>query len=398
MNAFRRLEDANLAGQRVLVRVDFNVPMHGGAVSDATRLRAAKPTIDYLRNAGAKVILLSHFGRPGGAPNAAMSLRQIVGALQGVLGCDVGFAADCVGDVAKEAIDALSPGAVLLLENTRFYAGETKNDPALAKQMAALGDVFVSDAFSVAHRAHVSNVGVAAHLPAFAGMAMQRELDHLSQALGHPIKPVLAIVGGAKVSTKIELLQFLVTQVDMLCVGGGMANTFLHALGKPVGISLCETDLADLSRRIMATAKEHNCEILLPKDVVVAKEFAAHAPHTTRNADGVRDDEIILDAGPCAVDALADAMDRAKTLIWNGPLGAFEFAPFDTATMEAARYAAKLTKAGKLLSVAGGGDTVAALNMAKVADQFTFISTAGGAFLEWMEGKELPGIACLSKQ
>jgi phosphoglycerate kinase len=282
-----------------------------------------------------------------------------------------------------------------LLENTRFHAGETKNDPQMANEMARLGDLFVLDAFSICHRAHVSTSGIAKLIPACAGLALERELDHLGQALGNPVKPVLAVVGGAKVSTKIDLLQNLVTQVDMLCVGGGMANTFLHALGKPVGTSLCEPDLAQLARTIMAKAKTSGCEILLPKDVVVAKEFAANAEHTTRLAENVREDEMILDAGPCAVDALADAMDRAKTLIWNGPLGAFEMEPFDTATVEAARYAAKQTKAGNLISVAGGGDTVSALNLAGAADAFTFISTAGGAFLEWMEGKELPGIAAL---
>ncbi len=396
MSAFRRLETASPSGKTVLVRVDFNVPMANGMVSDDTRLIRAVPTIKHLREAGAKIVLLSHFGRPGGKPDREMSLSQIVSALSKVLGLPVGFASDCVGSVAQAAIDAMVPGQVLLLENTRFHAGESKNDPELAGQMAALGDLFVSDAFSVVHRAHASNVGIASHLPGYAGLALERELDHLSQALGHPVQPVLAVVGGAKVSTKIDLLQNLVTQVDMLCVGGGMANTFLYALGHKVGTSLCEPDLSELARTIMQKAKDSGCEILLPKDVVVAKQFAAHAEHTTRLASAVRDDEMILDAGPVAVDALADAMDRAKTLIWNGPLGAFEMKPFDTATLEAARYAAKRTNAAKLISVAGGGDTVAALNLAGIADQFTFISTAGGAFLEWMEGKDLPGVACLS--
>ncbi|VAV94408.1 Phosphoglycerate kinase [hydrothermal vent metagenome] len=398
MTGFRRLQQANVSGRRVLVRVDFNVPMQDGQVSDDTRLRRAKPSIDFLRNAGAKVILLSHFGRPNGKIIAEMSLQQIVPALQNVLGCDIAFAQDCVGELAQDAVENLSAGQVLLLENTRFHAGETRNDPNLAKQMAALGDIFVSDAFSVVHRAHVSTAGIAALLPAFAGLALERELDHLDQALGNPVAPVLAVVGGAKVSTKIDLLQNLVSKVDILCVGGGMANTFLFAQGKPVGTSLCEPGLAELARSILAKAKTTNCQILLPQDVVVAKKFAAHAPNTTRLANDVREDEMILDAGPMAVKTLTNAMDSAKTLIWNGPLGAFEMQPFDTATVAAAKYAANRSKQAKLISVAGGGDTVAALNLAEVADDFTFISTAGGAFLEWMEGKELPGIACLLEQ
>lgn len=397
MAGFRRLEDAALAGCRALVRVDFNVPFADGKVSDDTRLRRAKPSIDFLRAAGAKVILLSHFGRPGGKANPTMSLAKITPALETVLDCKVGFANDCVGQAAADAVEQMVAGDVLLLENTRFHAGETNNDPKMAEQMAKLGDLFVSDAFSVTHRAHVSTCGIAAHMPSYAGLALERELDHLGQALGNPVSPVLAIVGGAKVSTKIELLQNLVTKVEMLCVGGGMANTFLYAAGQSVGKSFCEPELAELARTIMEIAKANNCQILLPEDVVVAKQFRAHAQHTTRLATKVRADEMILDAGPCAVDRLADAMDRAKTLIWNGPLGAFEFPPFDTATVTAARYAAKLTATGQLISVAGGGDTVSALNLANAADQFTFISTAGGAFLEWMEGKQLPGLICLSK-
>lgn len=396
MTAFRRLQETNPTGQRALVRVDFNVPMQEGKVSDNTRLQRAKPTIDFLRSSGAKVILLSHFGRPDGAPDPAFSLQQIIPELENVLGCKVAFATDCVGDIAKAAIAKMSFGDVLLLENTRFHRGEVIDDPVMASEMASLGDLFVIDAFSVTHRAHVSSFGLAAHLPAFAGLALEHELDHLGKALGNPVNPVLAIVGGAKVSTKIELLQNLVTKVDMLCVGGGMANTFLYALGKPVGKSLCEPDLAELARTIMANAKASNCEILLPEDVVVAKEFKANATHEIRLAEDVSADEMILDAGPKAIKELEAAMDKAKTLIWNGPLGAFEFPPFDTATVTAAKYAAALTQAGKLVSVAGGGDTVSALNMAKVTEQFTFISTAGGAFLEWMEGKQLPGLDCLA--
>ncbi|MBL4617298.1 MAG: phosphoglycerate kinase [Robiginitomaculum sp.] len=396
MTAFRRLQETSPTGQRALVRVDFNVPVQKGKVSDNTRLRRAKPTIDFLRKSGAKVILLSHFGRPEGQPEPKFSLQQVIPELEKILDSKVYFATDCVGETAKAAIDSISFGDVLLLENTRFHRGEVLDDPVMASKMASLGDLFVIDAFSVTHRAHVSSFGLAAHLPAYAGLALEYELDHLGKALGNPVNPVLAIVGGAKVSTKIELLQNLVTKVDMLCVGGGMANTFLFALGKPVGKSLCEPDLAEMARTIMANAKASNCEVLLPEDVVVAKEFKANAEHEIRLATNVAADEMILDAGPKAVMALTNAMDRAKTLIWNGPLGAFEFTPFDTATVTAAKYAAELTQAGKLVSVAGGGDTVSALNLAKVTKQFTFISTAGGAFLEWMEGKQLPGLICLA--
>lgn len=398
MAGFRRLEDADVTGKRVLVRVDFNVPMQDGQVSDDTRLRRALPTIHYLIDRHAKVILLSHFGRPGGKYVPELSLGFLPPILSKLLdGKRVDFADNCVGEPAEAAVAAMSDGDVLLLENTRFHDGETKNDPALAKEMARLGDLFVNDAFSVSHRAHVSSCGLASYMPAYAGLAMERELDHLNEALGDPVRPVLAVVGGAKVSTKIDLLKNLVSRVDMLCVGGGMANTFLHAMGVSVGKSLCEADLADTALQIMKNAAAEGCEILLPEDVVVAKEFAANAPHRQCSRDDVKDDEMILDAGNQTVAALADAIDRAKTVIWNGPLGAFELTPFDTATVEAARYCAKATKAGRIISVAGGGDTVSALKHAGVADDFTFISTAGGAFLEWMEGKELPGVACLEK-
>ncbi len=391
----RRIQDADVAGKRVLVRVDFNVPMQDGQISDDTRLRAALPTITWLREHKARVILLSHFGRPRGEYVPSLSLKPVAPVLARLLGAPVGFAADCAGPVAQKAVAALHDGDVLLLENTRFHPGETRNDPALARAMADLGDLFVNDAFSAAHRAHASTVGVAHLLPAFAGLALQNELDHLQKALGHPEHPVLAMVGGAKVSTKITLLQNLLAKVDILCIGGGMANTFLYAQGHTVGASLCEADLAGTAREILAAAQERRCEIVLPVDVVVAQEFAAHAPHRTCGLDAVGAQDMILDAGPETVALIARAMDRARTVIWNGPLGAFELPPFDAATIAAARYCAQLTQAHKLISVAGGGDTVAALKHAGVVQDFSFVSTAGGAFLEWMEGKTLPGIAVL---
>lgn len=396
MAGFRRIEDAgDLTGKTALVRVDFNVPMEGGRVTDDTRLRAAIDTVQTLRTAGAKVALLAHFGRPKGERVAEMSLAPVAPAFSEVLGSPVSFIADCKGAHVKSAIDALPPAGVILLENTRYYAGEEKNDAALAEEIAALGDIFVSDAFSAAHRAHVSTVGLAAHLPAHAGKSMERELDALDKALGAPEKPVLAVVGGAKVSSKIDLLKNLVAKVDALAIGGGMANTFLHARGHSVGKSLCERDLADTAKEIEANAKASGCDILLPRDLVVAKDFAANAPNRTCGLDEVADDEMILDAGPQTVAILATAMDAAKTLVWNGPLGAFELEPFDKATVQAAQAAGVRAKAGKLTAVAGGGDTVAALNHANAADDFTFVSTAGGAFLEWMEGKPLPGVEAL---
>lgn len=403
MVAFRRLEDANVKSKCVLVRVDFNVPCHeDGTIADDTRMQAALPTIRYLQKHGAKTILLSHFGRPGGQVVPEMSMAKLAPHLSTLLGTPVGFASDCIGEAAQSQIDQMREGDVLLLENTRFYKGETQKpggekgyDPAFAKALAALGDVFVHDAFSVAHRAQGSTTGIADYLPAYAGLAMERELDHISQALDIPKRPVLGIVGGAKVSTKIDLLKNLVGRLDRLAIGGGMANTFLAALGHPVGKSLCEFDLKDTALTIMKNAEASGCEILLPKDVVCAQDFKAHAKHRVACLDDVRDDEMILDAGPETVSALADAIDASQTLIWNGPLGAFELVPFDTATVEAARYAAKRTQSGKLISVAGGGDTVSALKHARAAEDFTFISTAGGAFLEWMEGKALPGIEIL---
>ncbi len=396
MADFQRIEDAgDLTGKTALVRVDFNVPMDGGTVSDDTRLRAALETVQTLRTQGAKVALLAHFGRPKGEPVPEMTLAPVAFAFEQVLGSSVAFAADCVGDVAQRAIDDLPPAGVVLLENTRYHAGETSNDDALADEMAKLGDIFVSDAFSAAHRAHVSTVGLASRLPAYAGKSMERELDALNAALGSPKRPVLAVVGGAKVSSKIDLLKNLVSKVDMLAIGGGMANTFLAARGHDVGKSLCEHDLADTAREIEANAKAAGCDILLPVDLVVAKEFAANANNRTCGLNDVTADEMILDAGSQTVEALTAAMDRAKTLVWNGPLGAFELTPFDKATVKAARAAGARAKSGQLIAVAGGGDTVAALNHAKTGQDFTHISTAGGAFLEWMEGKPLPGVEAL---
>lgn len=397
MHNFKRIADAgNLTGKVALVRVDFNVPMENGLVTDDTRLRAAVDTVQTLRTAGAKVVLLSHFGRPKGQRVAELSLAPIAGAFAKVLGANVSFVADCKGEHAKKAIADLKPAGVILLENTRFYKGEEKGDLDLAKEIAALGDLYVNDAFSAAHRRHVTTAVLAELLPAYAGINMEEELDALDKALGRPVRPVLAIVGGAKVSSKIELLKHLVTKVDALAIGGGMANTFLFARGYAVGKSLCERDLIDTAKEIEAIAKAAGCDILLPRDVVVAKEFKAHAAHRTCGLDEVADDEMILDAGPQSVAILATAMDVAKTLVWNGPLGAFELEPFDKATVSAAKAAAVRAKAGKLVAVAGGGDTVAALHHAGVAQDFTFVSTAGGAFLEWMEGKELPGVQALT--
>ncbi|WP_084399424.1 phosphoglycerate kinase [Henriciella aquimarina] len=396
MAEFKRIEDADgLTGQTALVRVDFNVPVANGKVTDDTRLRSAVDTVTSLSGKGAKVALLAHFGRPKGEKKPELSLKPVAEAFAGVLGAPVAFAEDCVGEVAENAIASIQGGGVVLLENTRFHAGEEKNDDALADEMAKLGDLYVNDAFSAAHRAHVSTEGLARRLPAYAGRSMERELDALEKALGNPQRPVLAVVGGAKVSTKIDLLKNLVSRVDALAIGGGMANTFLAARGHPVGKSLCEHDLAETCREIEANAKDAGCDIILPQDVVVAKEFAANAPHRTCNIGEVAEDEMILDAGPQTVGLVVIAMDAAKTLVWNGPLGAFETEPFDKATVDAARAAAERAKAGKLIAVAGGGDTVAALNHAGVADDFSFVSTAGGAFLEWMEGKTLPGVEAL---
>ncbi|PZO79087.1 MAG: phosphoglycerate kinase [Mesorhizobium amorphae] len=398
MSKFKTLDDiGDVHGKRVLVRVDLNVPFENGAVTDTTRIERVAPTIRELADKGAKVILLAHFGRPKGAPEPQYSLAPIAEATSGVLGLPVAFAGDCVGEKAKTAVDALSDGGVLLLENTRFHKGEEKNEESFVRELAANGDIFVNDAFSAAHRAHASTEGLARALPAYAGRTMQAELDALERGLGEPERPVVAIVGGAKVSTKIDLLSNLVARVDALVIGGGMANTFLAARGLDVGKSLCEHDLAGKAREIEEAAKAAGCTLVLPTDAVVAKEFKANAANETVAADRVPAHGMILDVGPKTVEAVTEWIDRAKTLVWNGPLGAFETEPFDRATMAAARHAAERTKAGKLVSVAGGGDTVAALNQAGVADDFSYVSTAGGAFLEWMEGKALPGVEALRR-
>jgi phosphoglycerate kinase len=395
--AFKTLADADLAGKRALVRVDFNVPMHDGEVSDDTRLRAAIPTIELLRKGGAKVVLLAHFDRPKGKPVPSMSLRPIAGALAKVLGRPVAFAEDCIGQKARDAVNALKPGDVLLLENVRFHPGEEGNERQFADALAANGDLYVNDAFSAAHRAHASTEALARRLPAYAGEQMRLELDALDRALGNPERPVLGIVGGSKVSTKLELLKHLVTRLDKLAIGGGMANTFLYAQGHDVGASYCEKELAETARDIIRLAGQNNCKLFLPLDIVVAERLAPGAPARVRSVGSIDDEERILDAGPETVERLCRAMGNSKTLVWNGPLGVFEIPPFDKGTVEAARHAAELVRAGKLVAVAGGGDTVAALNAAGVTDDFTFVSTAGGAFLEWMEGKTLPGVAALSQ-
>ena len=392
---FRSLDQADLSQKRALVRVDFNVPMQDGAVSDDTRLRAALPTIEKLRSGGAKVILLAHFDRPKGKRIASMSLAPIAGPLAALLGVPVAFADDCIGQEAETAVAAMKAGDVLLLENLRYHSGEEANDPAFAKAMARLGDLYVNDAFSAAHRAHASTEGLARLIPAYAGEAMRRELEALEKALGKPERPVLGIVGGSKVSTKLDLLKNLVTRLDRLAIGGGMANTFLFAQGWDVGASYCEKDLADTAREIMSLAAASGCELLLPIDIVVAEKMEPGAPARTRALGAIESDERILDAGPQSVARLIAAMEASKTLIWNGPLGVFEMPPFDRATVAAAKAAAKLTQSGALVAVAGGGDTVSALNHAGVAADLTFVSTAGGAFLEWMEGKTLPGVAAL---
>lgn len=393
---FKTLDQVgDLAGKRALVRVDFNVPMEAGRVTDDTRLRAALPTLQRLAAAGAKVAILAHFDRPKGKRVPEMSLKPVVEPLAALLGQPVAFADDCIGEAAANAIDALAPGGFVMLENLRYHAGEEANDPAFVAELAKLGDLYVNDAFSAAHRAHASTEGLARALPAYAGVSMQRELEALEAALGAPKRPVLGVVGGSKVSTKLDLLKNLVTKLDRLAIGGGMANTFLFAMGHPVGRSYCEKDLSGTAKEIMALAMANNCELLLPVDVVVAEVLEPSTPYFVRGLDDVGEDDRILDAGPATVDRLNKAMDASLTLIWNGPLGVFETPPFDRATVAAAAHAADLAKAGKIIAVAGGGDTVAALNHAGRAGDFTFISTAGGAFLEWMEGKALPGVDAL---
>jgi len=392
---WKTLDDVGLAGKTVLTRVDINVPMEGGRVTDATRIEKIKPTVEDIIARGGRVVLLAHFDRPKGKVVPAMSLSHIAGAVEAALGRRVVFGADCVGPVAVAAIAEAGPSDVVLLENTRFHDGEEANDPAFAGELAALGDVFVNDAFSAAHRAHASTTGLAGLLPSAAGRLMEAELKALEAALGRPERPVVAVVGGAKVSTKLELLGNLVGRVDHLVIGGGMANTFLVAQGVEVGKSLAERDMAGVALDILAKAKAAGCAIHLPVDIVVAREFRAGAASEVLPVAACPADAMILDAGPLTVAEVEAVFGQCRTLIWNGPLGAFEIAPFDRATTAAARAAAALTVAGSLISVAGGGDTVAALHQAGVAQDFTFISTAGGAFLEWMEGKELPGVAAL---
>lgn len=395
--AWKTLDDIDMDGKVVLVRVDINVPVENGRVTDATRIEKIVPTVKDIMASGGKPVLLAHFGRPKGKVVPEMSLRPLVPALESALGVKVAFAEDCIGGPAKRAVAALGPDEVLLLENTRFHPGEEKNDAELAASLAALGEVYVNDAFSAAHRAHSSTEAIAHVLPAAAGRLMEAELKALEAALGHPERPVAAVVGGAKVSTKLDLLGNLVGKVNSLIIGGGMANTFLVAKGIDVGKSLAEHDMADTAREIMAKADAVGCQIVLPVDMVVAREFAAGAPSEVVPAEACPSDAMILDAGPDSVEAIVRVFEASRTLIWNGPLGAFEIAPFDAATNAAALKAAELTKAGRLVSVAGGGDTVAALNKAGAAASFSYISTAGGAFLEWMEGKELPGVAALTR-
>ena len=397
MSAFRTLDDIDVENKRVLVRVDLNVPAENGVVTDATRIERVVPTILELSRAKAKVILLAHFGRPKGV-DPKESLRPVAEKLAEIARRPVAFAEDCIGEVAASAVAAMEPGDILCLENTRFHKGEEKNDPDFVKALAANGDIWVNDAFSAAHRAHASTEGLGHVLPAYAGRTMQAELEALSHALDHPRRPVVAVVGGAKVSTKLELLGNLVAKVDALIIGGGMANTFLHAQGVGIGKSLAERDLADTALSILQKAEKANCAVILPVDAVVAYHFAAKAPSHAYGLESIPHDGMILDVGPQSLERIKGAIDEAETLVWNGPLGAFELEPFDHGTVAAAKHVAARTRGGKLLSVAGGGDTVAALNHAKVAEQFSYVSTAGGAFLEWLEGKPLPGVEVLRKK
>ncbi len=394
---WKTLDEMELSGKTVLTRVDINVPVRDGQVTDATRIERIAPTVADILAAGGKPVLLAHFGRPKGQRVEEMSLSVTLNALRSAFGVDVEFARDCVGEPAINAVRDLAQGKVLLLENTRFHAGEEKNDPDFAAELAKLGDIYCNDAFSAAHRAHASTEGLAHLLPSCCGRLMQKELEALQQALGDPTHPVVAVVGGAKVSTKLELLGNLIRKVDTVIIGGGMANTFLAAQGVDVGKSLCEHEMTDTAKQILDEAKQQDCEIMLPLDVVVAREFAENAPNEIVPANACPEDAMILDAGPVTIARIALTFEGAKTVVWNGPLGAFEIAPFNAATDAAAKRVAALTRAGRLLSVAGGGDTVAALNTSGSADDFTYVSTAGGAFLEWLEGKELPGVSALNK-
>jgi phosphoglycerate kinase len=397
MSAFQTLDDLDPAGKRILLRADLNVPMADGKVTDRTRLERLVPTIAELTERGARVLVTSHFGRPKGARVPDMSLAPVARELARMLDRDVGFAADCVGDVALEASVALENGQILVLENARYHAGEEANDPQFVQSLAVLADAYVNDAFSAAHRAHATTEGVAHVLPAYAGRLMQAELEALEHALEAPERPVMAIVGGAKIASKLDLLSNMIARVDHLAIGGGMANTFLNAMGIDVGKSLCEHEMADTAREILKRADELGCEIILPSDAVIAGAFKAGAANRKVPVDAVPYDQMILDVGAGTVMGLAAKLENVRTLVWNGPLGAFEIAPFDKGTNGVARTAADLTARGGLLSVAGGGDTVAALNHAGVADRFSYVSTAGGAFLEWLEGKTLPGVAALSR-
>jgi phosphoglycerate kinase len=396
MSAFRTLDDIDVTGKRVLLRADLNVPMSGGAVSDRTRLERLAPTILALADKGARVVVASHFGRPRGERVLEMSLAPVAKELGAVLGRPVAFAPDCVGDAALDAAAAMVDGDILVLENLRYHIGEEANDPDFSAALAELAELYVNDAFSAAHRAHASTEGVAHRLPAFAGRLMQAELEALDSALGNPERPVMAVVGGAKIATKLELLGNLIERVDQLVIGGGMANTFLNAMSIDVGASLCEHYMAETARGILARADEIGCEVVLPSDAVIAAEFKAGAENRVVPVDAVPADQMILDVGPESVAGLAARIADMRTLVWNGPLGAFEIAPFDLGTVQVAHVAAELTKSGSLLSVAGGGDTVAAMNHAGVAGDLSYVSAAGGAFLEWLEGKTLPGVAALS--
>src|SRR2546429_1780686 len=393
-NMFHTLDEADVRGKRVLVRVDLNVPVENGKVTDTTRIERVAPTVWEIADKGGKVILLSHFGRPKG-PDPAQSLKLLTPAIAAVLKRPVAFAEDCIGERAAAAVNAMKPGDILCLENTRFHPGEERNDPDFVAQLAALDDIFVNDAFSAAHRAHASVEGLGRRLPSYAGRAMQDELEALTKVLQTPVRPLAAIVGGAKLSTKLDLLGSLLAKVDALIIGGGMANTFLAACGHSVGKSLCERNLLQTAHDIMDQAKSTGREIVLPVDAVVAREFAANAPSRVVAVDGVGDEEMILDIGPRSIEHVCSVLARVKTLVWNGPFGAFGLEPFDIGTVEVAEAAAELTAAGKIVTVAGGGDTVAALNAAGTADRFSYVSTAGGAFLEWLEGKSLPGVEVL---
>ena len=397
MSAFQTLDHVEVKGKRVLVRADLNVPVENGVVTDATRIDRLAPSIAELADKGAKVILLSHFGRPKGR-DAKYSLKPVVAELAHVIKRPVKFADDCIGETAEQAVAELRPGNILCLENTRFYPGEENNDPEFAKALAKLGDIYVNDAFSVSHRAHASTEGLAHLLPAYAGRTLQTELDALVKALEHPDRPLTAIVGGAKVSTKLDLLGNLLRKVDVLIIGGAMANTFLLAQGKKVGKSLFEKDLVEIAKKILDEARANKRQIILPVDAVVAEKYEAHAPSRVVDVDHVGDNDMILDIGPHSIEYAISELARSKTLVWNGPFGTFEIEPFDNGTDEVAEAVAELTQAGKLVSVAGGGDTVAALNAAGVADRLTYVSTAGGAFLEWLEGKALPGVEILRQK